>query len=109
MTDAPLQQIAAAIVGLVVVLTPIANHFKGKKRDAGRRSEFDVLSKKIDTNHKETTLQFQAIGKEVFELKAHVIGPDGENGIRGDVRELKTDVKGILERERRSGSDRRSA
>jgi hypothetical protein len=108
MTDAPLQEIAAAVVGLVVVLTPIANHFKGKKRDAGRKSEFVVLAEKIDKNHLATTQQFAAVNIELRDLKAHVIGPDGENGIRGDVRELKEDVKGILERERDSRSRRAS-
>ena len=86
--DAPLQQIGAAIVGLVVVLTPIANHFKGKKRDAGRKSEFSVLSQKIDVDDFATTQQFAAVNLELRDLKSHVIGPDGENGIRGDVRDL---------------------
>lgn len=36
----------------------------------------------------------------IAELRAFIVGPDGENGLRGEVRELKDDVKGILERER---------
>lgn len=37
---------------------------------------------------------------EIRDLKAHVIGPDGQNGLRGEVREIKDDVRGLLSRER---------
>jgi hypothetical protein len=48
---------------------------------------------------------------EVRDLKAYVIGPDGQNGLRGDVREMKERVGGLEERERdqlHSSYDRRA-
>ncbi len=82
--------LASALTLLAVVGKGVLDHRKGKE---GKR-ESNRAMRSIDD-----------LKAGIAELKAYVIGPDGENGLRGDVRELKSDVKGILERER----DRRRA
>lgn len=114
LTDAPpvahtdlITQIASTAVALMLAVTTTLNHFKGKRRDRGNGSALETIAKKIDDNHKDTTVQFAAITREMLDLKAYVIGPDGENGLRGDVREIKEEVKGILNRERDRVNDPR--
>jgi hypothetical protein len=94
-------------VALISALGPVAvaalgysNHRKGKTRDRARKSEFEQLQETIAKNHGETTQQFSAVSRELVELRAFVVGPDGENGLRGDLKELKSTVTGLVERER---------
>lgn len=89
-----------ALSPVVVALVGVINHRKGKTRDAGRKTEFEQLQSVISANHLETTQQFTAVSKELLELRGFVVGPDGQNGLRGDVRELKAQVDGLVDRER---------
>ena len=77
--------LASAVTFLAVVGQGLLAHRKGKEFKRASQDSYNSLNAGI------------------AELKAYVIGPDGENGLRGDVRELKSDVKGILERERDAG------
>jgi hypothetical protein len=80
---------------VVAAWTAIAAHKKGSRRDTSSNKQLVEIK--------------DAVGElktEVAAVKSHVIGPDGQNGLRGDVRELKTDVKGLLERERERDRER---
>jgi hypothetical protein len=77
--------LASAVTFLAVVGQGLLAHRKGKE---GKRASQD---------------SYNRLSTGIAELKAYVIGPDGENGIRGDVRELKQKVEGILDREREAG------
>ena len=76
---------------ILAVLTGkgIYDAFRGRTRDRQKTS--------IDTQLGSRLLRIE---EGLRELKAHVIGPDGENGLRGDVREIKARVIGLEERER---------
>lgn len=84
-----------AIAGVIVIQlgTVLAAHRKGKQRAP-------ELGRELDKRFMPLDIKIDSLSDEVRDLKAHVIGPDGQNGLRGDVRELKYDVKGILDRER---------
>ncbi|HKW09746.1 MAG TPA: hypothetical protein VJO33_05155 [Gemmatimonadaceae bacterium] len=47
------------------------------------------------------TKKLAPIHKQLDELKAYVIGPDGQNGLRGDLRVAEERIDGLEERERR--------
>jgi hypothetical protein len=100
----PYTRIIGGIIGLIVAATPMWNHYRGKRRDKSQKSAIDelkdALSKQIDDNHRETCATLNAFQLELKDLRAFVVGPDGENGIRGDLRHLKKEMQGLLERER---------
>jgi hypothetical protein len=77
--------LASALTLLAVVGQGWLAHRKGRE---GKRA------------NSRTTEAIDELELGLRELRVAMIGIDGENGIRGDVRELKDDVKGILERER---------
>lgn len=92
-----LAAIFATQVGLAVVA-----HVKGRQRAPELGRELDKRLMPMD-------IKLDSLSGEVRDLKAHVIGPDGQNGLRSDVKELRTDVKGLLDRERLHGPyDRRT-
>lgn len=45
-------------------------------------------------------LRFERINGNIKELRAFLVGPDGENGFRGDLREMRHILNGLLDRER---------
>ena len=89
--DAPSREVygAALVLGLGQFLTWFSGRHRGNK---GKKESKDAFKRIEDS--------LASVQTQVRDLSSHVIGPDGENGIRGDVRELKTAVNGILERER---------
>jgi hypothetical protein len=81
---------------VVAAFTAIAAHKKGSKRDTSSNRQLVEIKDAV-----------AELKTEVVAVKSHVIGPDGQNGLRGDVRELRADVKGLLDREReRDRTDR---
>lgn len=84
---------AAAAIFLTQLAALISSHVKGKRRDSTAGSELDKRLLPLN-------LTITSLGMDIRDLQAHVIGPDGTNGLRGDVRELKADVRGLLDRER---------
>ena len=58
------------------------------------RTAIDISSQAI--RHDVTTLS-----GEVRDLKAHVIGPDGKNGLRGEVRIVQRELAALAPRRRR--------
>lgn len=79
----------SVVLGVMIGLGKVWDHRKGSRRDRLTTSALKSISEDVGE-----------VKNEVRDLKAHVIGPDGQNGLRSDVRELRADVKGILERER---------
>lgn len=103
-----------ALVGGVLVLTQLGtvwvSHLKGKR---GTKTAAEGLDRRfttlgadlrlaIDLRADGITRDMAVLSGEMKDLKAYVIGPDGQNGLRGDVRELKADVKGLMDREPKS-------
>lgn len=93
-------------VALISALGPIAvaalgyiNHRKGKARDQGQKSELEQLLTTISNNHLETTQQFNTISLELVELRG-VVGNDAGSGMRGEVGQIRGEVKGLVDRER---------
>lgn len=80
---------AALLLGAGQFLTWLSGRRRGNHGKAENAKAFERVEKSI-----------VLVEKQVAMLSAHVIGPDGENGIRGDVREIKKQVDGILDRER---------
>jgi hypothetical protein len=81
------------VVGGVVVAKQIMDFFGGRTKDRRHRESTGAMRSDLSG-------QIAAINLELAELRAFVVGPDGENGIRGDVRELKRDVRRLLDRDR---------
>lgn len=97
---------AMAAVIVIQVSTVIVAHVKGRKRPAEASKQMDRALANALTP---VSIKLDSLQNDVQDLRAHVIGPDGQNGLRGDFRDLKEDVRGLLERERRHGPpDRRS-
>lgn len=103
--------IASALTLIAVTIKGVLDHRKGQTRDDSGSEQLTQIHRSIG----EIRADVGKLGDDMRDLTAHVIGPDGQNGLRGDVRELKEDVRGILEREREAGPrhlglyDRRSA
>jgi hypothetical protein len=102
--------VEAAVMGAIVGVGKLFDHRANKKRDIRDRDR--------ETRERASVTQMNRIEEsvaettgEVRDLKAYVIGPDGQNGLRGDVREIKERVRGLEERERdqlHSSYDRRA-
>lgn len=68
-----------------------------------RKKQAPQLGRELDKRLMPLDIKIDSLSGEVRDLKAHVIGPDGQNGLRSDVKDLRSDVKGLLERERLHG------
>lgn len=88
-----------AIGGLIVTQIGLAvvAHVKGRKRPVEASK---LMDRALNNALTPVSIKLDSLSNDVQDLRAHVIGPDGQNGLRGEVREIKTDVRGILERER---------
>lgn len=76
--------IGLATVVLLQISRWIADTRKGARRDTAGAKKINAIESGV-----------AQLGVELRDLKAHVIGPDGENGLRSDVRELKSDVRAL--------------
>jgi hypothetical protein len=64
------------------------NNHKGRKRDRGASDRWEKVGRTLG-----------ALGDQVTRVEHYVVGPDGKNGIRRDLQEVKEEVKGLRERE----------
>lgn len=95
----------AAIFATQIGLAFVA-HIKGRKRPVETTKQMNLALNNALTP---VSIKLDSLSNDVQDLRAHVIGPDGQNGLRSEVREIKSDVRGILERERLHGTyDRRA-
>lgn len=96
-------------LGALLLLKGVHEHWKDGRRDKKHSAELTEQLEDVSTRFEK---RCDGIERSVATLSAHVIGPDGENGIRGDVRELKVKMEGFERRERdrleRKAYDRRS-
>ena len=91
---------AAAAIFLTQIGALIAAHLKGKRGDRTTEGRLTAVANDLRTainvrcDTLTTDLSALATGlrTDISTLSAHVIGPDGQNGLRGDVRKLRTDV-----------------
>lgn len=99
-----------AIVGVLVVLTQLGavwvSHIKGKRGNLSMDGKLNRLGQDlrtaIDVNHGSLSGEVSRLAAElktdIATLSSHVIGPDGQNGLRGDVRRLERDLSDIAPR-----------
>jgi len=73
--------IGEAIVGALVIIKSIADYFGARNSRLEQEQRFALLTGAI------------------AEVRAFCVGPDGTNGIRGDLREMKKRVNGLEQRE----------
>lgn len=121
---APLEALQAAVLppavtsnlaeivslGALLALKALQEAIAGRRREKRQSTE-------LSTQLGEVTGAFQqrcdGIERSVATLSAHVIGPDGENGLRSDVRKIQDKLDDFERRERerleRKVYDRRSA
>lgn len=98
---------AAGIV-LALAVSKVWDHRKGSKRDKDNGNSisrgFDGLSRKIDQRTDELQaamdVRFLETNANVARVESFCIGPDGQNGFRKDIGEIRDAVKGLEERER---------
>jgi hypothetical protein len=102
---------AAAGTFFLVLAQWITAHLKGRNRDrsmstdirkqlAGEIAPLGLAIAGIKNDLSEVRGDVTTLTMETRDLKGYVIGPDGENGLRGDVREIKARVIGLEDRER---------
>lgn len=98
--------IEAGAIGAIVGVGKLWDHFHGKKRERRDTQKLERISTQIsDVETKVDVMQ-----GDVRDLRGFVIGPDGQNGLRGDMRTLTKRVDGIEDRERtRPMYDRRGS
>lgn len=127
----PLTRALAALATIAVAGAQIWNHRKGKSRDTGRKSELERLQESITTKldrHQDRTEQKidhlrETLTIRIDEVECRAedaqrdatkalhasIGVDGDNGNRGQLRDLKQRFDEMEDRERRFGpADRRA-
>lgn len=63
-----------------------ANNRKGKARDRSAVGQLDTITGQLGT-----------LSHDLQDLRAYVIGPDGQNGLRGDVKALTVEVQTLRE------------
>jgi hypothetical protein len=96
--------VEAGAIGLIVGAGKLWDYFHGRRA----RADATANGKKLDR----ISTAVDKVELDVRDLRAFVVGPDGQNGLRSDVRELKSRVDGIEERERdrpRQTYDRRAS
>ena len=77
------------------VLAPIAVAVAAWFNRRGENKTRDSLSKRIDEHNKQTETRFDTIDLGIRDLRGIVIGPDGRNGLRQRIEEIRDDVKEI--------------
>ncbi len=86
-----------ALVVVMLATSKVFDHFKGKRRDHRQTKQLDDRFAALEASTK--TWQTDS-DEKIQRLFAFIIGPDGQNGIRGDQRKLAERVGKIEERER---------
>ncbi len=86
-----------ALVVALLAISKVFDHFKGKRRDHRQTKQLDERFSALETSTK--TWQNDS-DEKIQRLFAFIIGPDGQNGIRGDQRDLAERVKELEKRDR---------
>lgn len=98
------EAVGAAIGALTVTISTILNHVKGKNRtketNGTLHKHFRELGESIDRRFDTVEKQIRNVEDSVKDVRHFCIGPDGQNGFRGDIKELNNRIDGFEKRER---------
>lgn len=101
MLDKAVLEIVASIATVAAVVAQSVYNARGDRRRDQRHSDSQTELRLAQQEIRaEMAEGFTRVDASVNELRAYVVGPDGENGLRGDVREIKKRVIGLEDRER---------
>jgi len=97
------------ILGSAVFLKGVWDDRKTKKHTVATKTERNAeldqrtnrLREAIEFHAQDIRAEVREVAATVKDLSAHVIGPDGQNGLRSEVRDIKLKVDGLLDREPR--------
>lgn len=96
--------VTASVVGVILAVAKVSDHFKGKRREDGLHKHFRHLEDAVKADMQTTREDLRAdVGKlrdEVRELRFICVGVDDENGLRGDIREIKGEFTEMRRAER---------
>lgn len=96
--------VAGSVAAVAIAIGKMIDYVDAKRRDRERDEKLEAaltsISNKVDHSAQSTDARCTAIERSVATLSAHIIGPDGENGMRGDLREVKARLIGLEKRER---------
>lgn len=100
----PIEAVVGAAIVIIQVGTVVLAHFKGKKGAKTADERFADLRTAIGVGQQSLSDEMVKISTDlradISKLSAHVIGPDGQNGLREDVRQLKVELAEIAPRRR---------
>lgn len=100
--------IGQALTIFVVAGLGVVNHVRGSKKDkrtgdALTRAVVDLKASNA-TSFAEMRADIAEVRAEtnagIAEVKAFCVGPDGKNGFRKEISDLRGDMRGLLDRER---------
>lgn len=80
--------IASALTLLTVTIKSVLDHRKGKQGATYNKGTLSRIEEKLDTFIAAQTETNHKFDKRISEVSAHVIGPDGKNGLRSRVEAL---------------------
>jgi hypothetical protein len=104
------QMIGDMLVVAIVATKGLVDWTRGTRRDRRHASvlneKFSSLDLSLERRFGQVALEMAQLDASVAEVRAFVVGPDGENGIRGDVRSLGARFDDMEERERQRDRDR---
>jgi hypothetical protein len=104
------QMIGDIVVVAIVATKGLVDWTRGGRRDKRHASvlneKFSSLDLSLERRFGQVALEMKQLEASVAEVRAFVVGPDGENGIRGDVRQLGARFDDMEERERQRDRDR---
>jgi hypothetical protein len=90
----------AALAPLAIAITSFLNHRKGKHRDANSGSALKRIEGKLDDSIDEQRQINERLTQAIRDVSHLVVGPLGDNGVRGDLRELKSSLDRHLDEHR---------
>lgn len=104
MTEATLAVGGTALTFFTVLVKTVRDWKRGERRDRAHGAHLDerfvTLDLSLEQRFNGVTAQIGEVRADVAEVRAFCVGPDGENGFRGDLREVKARVIGLEDRER---------
>lgn len=96
--------LSEGIIMLGIASQGLLAHFKGrrgKRADTALGKQIEVVVQRIVDEHEVTDVaRFTEVTKQYQQLHDHLVGPDGENGMRSDVREIGRRIGELEARER---------
>jgi hypothetical protein len=99
------KQVGDALVVALVGAKAVYDVFGGKKRDrrhnAALDQRFTEQELKLERRFNGISSEITSVQRAVAEVRSFVVGPDGENGLRGDMKEIRALAKANHETQHR--------